>query len=582
MLTVVVGTLLWFPAVVGLGVLALNLLAGRESGSLRKVPVVFPLIAGLGVLGIMANVANFFVPITPLVAVVFLVAGWAALARGVSRRFLSLPSPQFLVAALCLLVYIAFVGREFVWWTQDSGLYHVPTIRWLTQSQLVLGLGNLHGRLAFNQLWFSTAAALEVPYLEGKSSFILSTILLYGWGLALLRAAPRVSARSVTPSTMFFLISGMVWLNLVNGARLNSPSPDLPGIPVALLTTYAVFRAQESTDDWSTFALLAGMLAILGVTVKLATIPLLLAPVLLCWWLRGRSPGAQTRQRVLKLLAQLGVIAVAIGVPWLMRGVLLSGTVIYPLAFTRLPGATWAIPVTNIENEALWIKAWARQPGASPEVVLANWDWLTGFWLPRYATDRVVLASGCMIFIGAVALVLAARRGSLSREEGWGLAVPLATPVVAGIFWFLAAPDMRFGEGYFWSIGIAILAIGLSSFWSTYLLAPAERLRPRWRRVILLACIAVIVVGASPWRARHWLGNPGEVLGRLPSMVVEIPEVPVPELDTGVTTEGLTVYRPKVLGLCWNGPLPCTPFFTADLQAVRRPDGTVGEFRLSP
>ena len=40
----------------------------------------------------------------------------------------------------------------------DDGLYHFNSIRWLNEYPIVLGLGNLHSRLAFNQSFFAYVA----------------------------------------------------------------------------------------------------------------------------------------------------------------------------------------------------------------------------------------------------------------------------------------------------------------------------------------------------------------------------------------------------------------------------------------
>ena len=44
----------------------------------------------------------------------------------------------------------------------DDGLYHFNSIRWLNEYPIVLGLGNLHSRLAFNQSFFAYVAYLNL------------------------------------------------------------------------------------------------------------------------------------------------------------------------------------------------------------------------------------------------------------------------------------------------------------------------------------------------------------------------------------------------------------------------------------
>src|SRR5271157_5842477 len=64
----------------------------------------------------------------------------------------------------------------------DDGLYHFNSIRWLNEYPIVLGLGNLHSRLAFNQSFFAYVAYLNFyPFFNHgyniANSFLLVVLL---------------------------------------------------------------------------------------------------------------------------------------------------------------------------------------------------------------------------------------------------------------------------------------------------------------------------------------------------------------------------------------------------------------------
>ena len=44
----------------------------------------------------------------------------------------------------------------------DSGLYHVQTIKWIQNFPVIPGLGNFHGRFAFNSMYFPISAAFSL------------------------------------------------------------------------------------------------------------------------------------------------------------------------------------------------------------------------------------------------------------------------------------------------------------------------------------------------------------------------------------------------------------------------------------
>lgn len=61
----------------------------------------------------------------------------------------------------------------------DSGLYHLSAIRWINEYPIVPGLGNLHGRLAFNSSFFTYVAALNLyPYFGNGRSIANSFLML--------------------------------------------------------------------------------------------------------------------------------------------------------------------------------------------------------------------------------------------------------------------------------------------------------------------------------------------------------------------------------------------------------------------
>ncbi|QNP52660.1 hypothetical protein H9L05_02570 [Hymenobacter qilianensis] len=74
---------------------------------------------------------------------------WQAF-RHPRNRYLLLASLSILaVLGIRLLHQSTLAPANF-----DSGLYHFQTLKWLNEYPTVPGLGNLHGRLAFNSSWF--------------------------------------------------------------------------------------------------------------------------------------------------------------------------------------------------------------------------------------------------------------------------------------------------------------------------------------------------------------------------------------------------------------------------------------------
>lgn len=68
--------------------------------------------------------------------------------------------------ALLLLILSAWVASRAMLpplLNGDIGLYYLGTVHWINSFPVVPGLGNLHGRLAFNQSFFLCSSTQSVP-----------------------------------------------------------------------------------------------------------------------------------------------------------------------------------------------------------------------------------------------------------------------------------------------------------------------------------------------------------------------------------------------------------------------------------
>ena len=84
-----------------------------------------------------------------------------------------------------ILLIILFIG----WWLSnratgqvgpfDAGLYHLQLVMWFSKYPLIPGLGNLHGRFAFNNSHFLYAALLDVGPWAKKSYVIANGAFMY-------------------------------------------------------------------------------------------------------------------------------------------------------------------------------------------------------------------------------------------------------------------------------------------------------------------------------------------------------------------------------------------------------------------
>lgn len=110
------------------------------------------------------QIGHFFVPIDRFPSGIFFFVGIVFCITSLVRN------PPRILPDVRTIAFTGVLAVLTVWvasWAMlppanyDSGLYHFNTIRWLNEYPLVPGLGNLHGRLAYNQSFFTYAASVN-------------------------------------------------------------------------------------------------------------------------------------------------------------------------------------------------------------------------------------------------------------------------------------------------------------------------------------------------------------------------------------------------------------------------------------
>jgi len=565
---ILISLVVWLPAIIGLGspllVIRRNMIPRSDS-----LHLIFVALIGLATLGTIANLLNLFFPINPTVALIIFFSGWLLFILN-ARHFVKAVSLSLIIFGAILAIYIAYSSRRSVA-HYDSGLYHLQAIRWITESKTPLGLANLHARLGFNSLWFSIAAALEIPPLQDKSSFVLNPMLLFIYGLAIgVGALNFRHSKNIALSEVFLLLTGLVWLIFTKGPFVSSPNTDFPVMILTLLLTFTSIKTLESREGWVYYSFVAIFMAILAITIKLSAIPLLLMPIMTLSWnlYRYRGQWDDYKSALITFLRTLLGTASLLLVPWIMRGILTSGCVAFPISFGCFPSLDWAVPISSATNSAVRIKSWARQPRVNPEVVLADWNWLIS-WSDRFIASEVVIKTASLLFFGLVLLWIAAGEKKVSFKDQETYILPALTLVLGIMFWFFTAPAIRFGEGYFWSLGLLIFSSGI---YMNYVAYQAMR----FNRILLIACVIIILTYAKGLK----FINRQELYTRRQEILLSWPAIPTAEVEERFTKDGVRILSPTSGDQCWNASLPCTPYFNANLKVTLGETGLPEGFQM--
>jgi len=520
---------------------------------------------------------HFFFPINIYsVAPVFLLG--ISVTIGLLYRELKFKAGSFMFAQLefahvvtgiALLVIIIWVASRAMApnVVYDSGLYHFNIIRWTNSFPIVPGLGNLHGRLAFNQSFFTYVAALNLyPIFSHGRSLANSFLLLLSFFTLLELVLPVLRrpglAVELPPLQWFQAALGLFvivyWA--LSSREISSPSPDLASylLQLVIFTVFARmvsdFIAREKVALTSSSILI--LLAVTGVTLKLSNgiffgVIVILVAIGILKDSRTRFPDA-VRVSFLPILMVLVMC---------VRGVILSGAPFYPSTLGYVH-TSWSVPVDEVVEMKNLVYAWARQPKAHWEDLAGNWNWLAP-WLDRVAenlTDiiyplRMFLALG--IFTLVMYLLLTPKAG---RKDAVQLVVLL--PCLLGlVFWFFTAPDPRFAQAMFILLPIAM---------SVILLARVQKQVNR-KVFATVICGLLVVCNLNFVQWMYW--NSWSFARVSLTGWYALKAVP---LNQAITKGGLRLYTPANGDRCWDAPVLCTPTVNENLRLIDAADMSAG------
>jgi hypothetical protein len=325
--------------------------------------------------------------------------------------------------------------------TYDTWLYHDQTVKWVEQYPAVPGLGNLHTRFTFSTSHFVTNA-----FFENTKTYVYATFLYVLLLIIATSGLNNILKRKIDFSSI--LATSLFIPSVVFVKDLPSLSNDVGG-SIFLFATFVLMLVAERKKDM-VLRMLAVVLALFTVTIKLTFAPLgILACYVLYLWIKEKKYSLSA--------IYFGSIGLLLYVPFFIRNVIQSGYLVYPFKHFDVFTFDWKIPMAKLVSDTSWIQSWARVPGPSPDIVLGNGFW---FWFNQWITVSqnkfyvLFVAVSLVIFVFYVIANLEFRKHVL--EHIW----IYITSVTLVIFWFIQAPDIRFGYGVLF-IAIMLFLIGI-------------------------------------------------------------------------------------------------------------------------
>lgn len=341
---------------------------------------------------------------------------------------------ELCMAAGLFFLFVYGTSRGMIHY--DTGLYHAQSIRWIEEYGAVKGLGNLHGRLAYNSASFALSALYSMAFLGGQSYHCAAGFLALILAAVCLEMAGHIRAGKFRAGDFARVMCVYYLVNIFD--EMISPASDYF---MVLTAFYIVIRWLDLLESGEGTILPYALLCVLGVflmTVKLsAALILVLVVYPACRLLREK------KWREIALYLGLGIVT---ALPFFIRNVIISGWLVYPFTQVDLFDVVWKIPKGLADYDAREIQVWGRGYTDVLQFDMPVYRWLPDWFRGLAGSDKVfVLAAAFSVL---VFLVYAVGMAFGWWQRHWELLLVQGTVAASFVFWLCTSPLMRYGCVY--------------------------------------------------------------------------------------------------------------------------------------
>ena len=327
----------------------------------------------------------------------------------------------------------------------DTGLYHAQSIRWIEEYGIVRGLGNLHGRLAYNSSSFALSALYSMAFLGGQSYHCAAGWLAFLLAVVSLEVIGSLREGRLRISDFARVMCIYYLVNIFD--EMVSPASDYF---MVLTAFYIVIRWLNLLEEAARETLPYALLCVLGVflmTVKLsAALILILTIYPACDLIRDKRLGETITYLILGFVTAL---------PCFVRNVLISGWLVYPFTKINVFDVVWKIPKGAADYDAREIQVWGRGYTDVTRYNISAREWMPDWFRSLAGSDKLLVTAAavsvCILLIYGIGMMC-----GLWRKRP-GLLLVQITVAASFLFWLCTSPLMRYGCVYVYLMPAVVL-----------------------------------------------------------------------------------------------------------------------------
>jgi hypothetical protein len=339
----------------------------------------------------------------------------------------------FLGCLFCfsLMILILNAGPVLM---DDTDSYHIQMVKWIQEYGSVPGIANLHLRFGLNSSWFASIAQFSFPLksfnIYGTLNGLLSFWLCFYFLEIFFYSHCSNEKKSDKFKLACFVIFALCLLNwsMIRGSASSANYDFISTCCIIVLFIDLYENQNEIPIEWLIWPVYL-------FTVRMMNFPLFILSLLFIFsFLKPVS---------IKKLLLVFFLGGFIIVPFLIRNIILSGYLFFPIYQLDFFSFDWKADKMNMEEIGNYIKYFNR---VNPMFQLMSVterqnfpNWISGWYRYLFRFDKLILTFS---FFGYTFLLF-----SIKKMKNRLLRVFLFAMICQLISWFFIGPDPRFVYG---------------------------------------------------------------------------------------------------------------------------------------
>jgi hypothetical protein len=395
---------------------------------------------GFIVVGFIALIVNFFLPLNLIINNVLF---FLIIVAGIFYKFFEIDKIKLIknIILISLLAYIftiySTVNRP------DAFLYHLPYSNILNDHKIILGLSNLHHRFAHISI-FQYISSFYVNNLFNTNGLLIPTSLLTSLFFIFTFKKFKFDFENVLTRKNSIFIFFILTISFYSFNRYSGWGNDAQvHIFYFLLSIYLLdyLKDKNSIESFNKVILISSFIFLLK-TFYIITI---IIPIFIFLTLKKKN---------IFLRSKTFFFASLLIILWLIKNLLISGCLIYPLNASCIKSLSWFNPATKdkaIEGQ-IWAKDWPNRLDKNIQAkdYLKDFNWLKS-WLNNHFDIVIAKIFPVILFIIIIFLFFyftkCLKKNNYPKDKNF-LFFFIIFNLFGSIIWFLKFPIYRYGYSY--------------------------------------------------------------------------------------------------------------------------------------